>query len=378
LDHLAALACDLLNAAASAIWTLERDQLVLQTSMGDYLKGERIPVRDSLAGQAILQGGVVTSHDVRVDKRFHRPDLAHARGWVRALIVPMMTSDNLKPVGAFGVFSAETEVGRFTESEWDTKVLTCLAYYAALAVHNAARQEALRAAQEQHAVAETFAVVGDISANLLHRLNNKIGAIPVRVEGIQDKSQAALAADPYLASNLEEIERSAEEAIETVRESLSHLHPIDLSLVNVADCVRSAITAARLPSEVHVQMETLESLPEVMAGQRSLTMVFANLFDNASDAMQGSGTITIQGAVHDDWVEISVRDDGPGIVSELHDRIFELNFSGKASSHPGNLGFGLWWVKTLMTRLGGSVAVESDGKHGTTFRLNLPRAKEAL
>jgi C4-dicarboxylate-specific signal transduction histidine kinase len=36
------------------------------------------------------------------------------------------------------------------------------------------------------------------------------------------------------------------------------------------------------------------------------------------------------------------------------------------------LGFGLWWVKTLMTRLGGSVSVESDGEHGATFRLRLP------
>jgi signal transduction histidine kinase len=38
----------------------------------------------------------------------------------------------------------------------------------------------------------------------------------------------------------------------------------------------------------------------------------------------------------------------------------------------GKLGFGLWWVKTLTARLGGSVSVESDGVHGTTFRLRLP------
>ncbi|NLS77292.1 MAG: HAMP domain-containing histidine kinase, partial [Chloroflexi bacterium] len=39
-------------------------------------------------------------------------------------------------------------------------------------------------------------------------------------------------------------------------------------------------------------------------------------------------------------------------------------------------GFGLWWVKTWMVRMGGSVAVESDGAHGTTFRLRLPVAEE--
>jgi signal transduction histidine kinase len=74
-------------------------------------------------------------------------------------------------------------------------------------------------------------------------------------------------------------------------------------------------------------------------------------------------------------VEISAIDSGPGIAPELHAQIFELNFSRAA--HPGKLGFGLWWVKTLMTRLGGSVTVESDGRQGTTFRLRLPSGRPA-
>jgi len=88
--------------------------------------------------------------------------------------------------------------------------------------------------------------------------------------------------------------------------------------------------------------------------------------------MHGQGTIMIQGiATSEEWVEVAVTDSGPGIPLELHNQIFELNFS-RTGAHPGKLGFGLWWVKTLMTRLGGSVVVESDGQHGTTFRLRLP------
>ena len=389
LHRLVELACDLLNAATSAIWTLEGEQLILQVATGGYEHGERLPLRTSLTGQAIIRRGPVTTADAgatyagatyaRTDARrpASRPDLARAQGSPRAcaLIVPMLTSEDREPVGAFSVYSSGSDSGRF-ESEWDTKVLTCLAHYAALAVHNAARQEALRAAQEQHAVAETFAAVGDIAANLLHNLNNKVGAIPVRVQGIQDKCQAALLTDAYLANNLAEIERSASEAMTTVRASLSHLHPIHLAPVSVAECVRAAIAEASLPAGVRVQVEGLDHLPFVVAGQHSLTMVFANLLSNASDAMRGAGAVTIQGAARDDWIEIVVADNGPGIAPEWHDRIFELNFSGRAVTRPGKLGFGLWWVKTLMTRLGGSVSVESDGQHGTTFRLRLPRAKE--
>jgi signal transduction histidine kinase/putative methionine-R-sulfoxide reductase with GAF domain len=386
LDRLVNLACELLNGAASAIWTLEGDELVLQvagavTGGAGYQRGERLPLHDSLTGQAVVEGRAVRTDDVRVDPRFNRPDLAREQDWSRALVVPLLTNGDEQPgtqrqvAGAFSVYSVGSEPARFAESEWDEKVLTCLAHYAALAVQNEARQKELRAVQKQHAVSETFAVVGDIAANVLHHLNNKVGTIPVRIQGIQDKSKSALLADPYLAKNLEEIERSAAEALESVRENLIHLRPIHPAPVDVAAFAIAAIDAATLPGGVLVEVNGLTDLPPVIAGKQSLTLVFANLLDNAAEAMGGEGIVTIAGTSRGEWVEIAVSDDGPGIPPELHDEIFEFNFSGRASSRP-SMGFGLWWVKTLMARLGGSVAVESDGVRGTTFRLRLPRAQE--
>ena len=46
-----------------------------------------------------------------------------------------------------------------------------------------------------------------------------------------------------------------------------------------------------------------------------------------------------------------------------------------APAHAGKLGFGLWWVRALMMRLGGAVWVESDGNSGTTFILRFPKLK---
>jgi GAF domain-containing protein len=376
LNRLVELACDLLNATASDIWTLQYEQLILRAESSSHQPHTVIPLRGSLTGQAIINRGPVTIDNLPIDSQPDWPELARDPGWTQALIVPLLASGDREPVGALSVYSSSSDAGYFAESEWDEKVLTCLAHYAALAVDNAARQEALRAAQEQQAVAETFAAVGDIAANLLHHLNNKVGTIPVRVQGIQDKCQPALSADPYLAANLVEIEHSASEAMETVRENLFHLRPIHLIAVDVAACVDSAIHAATLPSTVAVQVKNLEDLPAVAAGERSLILVFANLLENADDAMGGDGVITIQGAAQDGWVQITVSDSGPGITPDLHDHIFEFSFSGHKEARTGKLGFGLWWVKTLMARLGGSVAVESDGRHGTVFRLKLPRAEE--
>jgi signal transduction histidine kinase len=232
--------------------------------------------------------------------------------------------------------------------------------------------EALRTAQEQRALAETFAAVGDIAANLLHQLNNKIGAIPVRVQGIQDKCEALVAADRYLSSNLVEIERSASEAMEAVRVNLSQLRPITLAEVSVAECVREALSEARLPDSLRVELRELDAMPPVLAGQRSLAWVFANLLQNAAEAQNGQGSIVVEGHLIDREVDITISDDGPGISPQLHEKIFEWNYSSQKSQRTGGLGFGLWWVKTLMARLGGTVSVESDGRHGTTFHLRLP------
>ena len=376
LGRLVELACDLLNASTAHIWLVEGDYLVLQAAHGALETERRLPLHNSLTGQAVLGRSMMVTNDVRSDERFHRPDLARVQNWSRALIMPLLISDAHEPIGAFSVYSVGSEPGRFAESEWDKKILTCLAHYAVLAILNASNIEALRTAQEQHAVAETFAAVGDIAANLLHQLNNKVGTIPVRVQGIQDKCKQTLVEDTYLATNLAEIERSANEAMTAVRENLSHLRPIHLAEIDVAACIKNAVETASLPEGIKIEIEGLNHLPAVVAGQHNLVLIFVNLLENASDAMKGQGQIMIRGAVHNRMVDITVSDSGPGIAPELHSRIFELNYSGRGQTRPGKLGFGLWWVKTVMTRLGGLVSVESDGLQGTTFRLKLPIAED--
>ena len=372
LDHLAALACELLNTGASAVWILNDERLVLSAASSGNQRGDILPLQGSLTGQAILTRAPVTSDDVRRDERFAWPDLARAQGWKRALIVPILASDG-EAVGAFSVYATDAEAGQSAATEWEKKVLTILAHYAALAVRHAADQAALHSAEEQRVAAETFAAVGDITANLVHQLNNKIGTIPVRVEGIQDKSAAAVASDPYLAANLDEIDHSARDAMQAVRQSVAHMQMTRLGPVDVAECANEALSRLHLPAAVQVRV-TLAGLPPVMAGQQGLTLVFANLLDNARDAMGGAGRIEIGGRASREWVEVDLRDSGPGIPADLHDRIFELSFSGRRS---GRLGFGLWWVKTWMNRLGGAISVESDGRHGTCFRLRLPRSESA-
>ncbi len=356
LERLTGLSRELLNAHTCQVETFQGSELVLQASNGD-------PIPDDLAALVVeLQHKAVELGSLEVLESPAR----RRRIWT----ISMTGSDDSRSLGLMTLYGPASESG---QSNWDHKVLACLAYYAVLAVQNASHQEALKTAQEQRAVAETFAAVGDIAANLLHQLNNKIGAIPVRVQGIEDKCEAVVASDRYLAVNLTEIERSANEAMEAVRVNLSQLRPIQFAEVSVADCVREALVENRIPESVQIKLEELDTLPAVLAGQRSLSWVFANLMQNAAEALGWQGLIVVAGRqVGVQQVEVTVSDDGPGIPLDQQERVFDWNYSGRKASRSGGLGFGLWWVKTLMARLGGTVAVESDGQNGTTFRLRLP------
>lgn len=312
-----------------------------------------------LAGQAVIAIQEVRLLDALRDtsSRLLSQDLKQVLGHIEALREELVSGD----------------------TEWDRKIGAILSQYVALAKENATRQDALHKAREAHAVAETFAAMGDIAANLLHHLNNKVGTIPVRVEGIQDKCAQQIAESPYLAANLAEIERAALDAMSTVRKRLALLHPMNPGPVSIAQCLAEAIRAARVRGGVTVEQSAdLGSLAPVQSSREGLTLVLLNLLENAGEALGDQGRIAVSGTVAGNYVELTMSDDGPGVPPELQDRIFEFDFSGQrreARSESSRLGFGLWWVKTLIARAGGSITVESDGRSGTTFRIRLPCAR---
>ncbi len=365
LNRITGLACELLNSDVCAIWSRQYDDLVLSASSGYPDPSVRFSIEGSFPGKVLLYG-----NSRSINSGEHIGLEVDSPGTVFG--VPLHSNLAGQANGVMIAYRLGGDELIQEVSDWDQKVLTSLAYYAALSYQNASHQEALRLSQQQHAIAETFAATGDIAANVLHNLNNKVGTIPVRIQGIRDKRGDLLQKDSYLLKNLDEIEASANEAMESVRENLSHLRPISVTEVNVAECVKEACQSVHLPLKMEISWQNLELLPPVIAGKRSLVMAFTNLFGNAAEAMDSDGKLFITGRQEGNFVEVIITDTGPGIPIEIQERIFELNFSARSSSKGNKLGFGLWWVKTLMVRLGGSIHVESDGQHGASFHMKLP------
>jgi two-component system phosphate regulon sensor histidine kinase PhoR len=116
----------------------------------------------------------------------------------------------------------------------------------------------------------------------------------------------------------------------------------------------------------------------VPADPERLRQVLANLIDNAIKYGRAEGHVTVSGrSLPGNRVELSVRDDGPGIPPEARSRIFERFYRvDKARSREqGGTGLGLAIVKNVVQAHGGEVRVESAPDQGTEFFITLPAAE---
>jgi GAF domain-containing protein len=378
-------ACDLINAPHGAVWVLSADPpdtLVVRAATAGHTPGETLPLHGSMIGSSLIDRQPLTSPDVGKDPRFLRRDLARKMGWVSGLVVPLLMRDGT-PRGALTLYAVEAR----EFSEWDKRLLSWLANHTAIAVQEGDTLRELAQARERQTMAETFAALGDVSANLLHRVNNLVGIIPVRVQGLREK-RPGLEGDSYADTALTEIEASARAAMTAAREAMAYLRPMKLQPTSVEACYRTARERLTLPDGMELTAAGLETLPPVLAGEEQLRLVLFNLMENALDALAElpakagwTPRIRVCGSTAPDpiegrplRVEIAVSDNGPGVPAERRDNIFDLSFSTKRS--PRKLGFGLWWVKTLITRFGGEIRLTDSPDGGSAFIIHLPCAEE--
>ncbi|OLB82670.1 MAG: histidine kinase [Actinobacteria bacterium 13_2_20CM_2_71_6] len=117
------------------------------------------------------------------------------------------------------------------------------------------------------------------------------------------------------------------------------------------------------------------TLPQIPAHPAELNQVWTNLIDNAAQAMNGEGTLTLRTARDGDRVLVEVRDTGPGIPPELRQRVFEPFFTTKPVGEGTGLGLDISY-RIVVNGHGGDISLTSS-PGDTRFQVRLPLSEPA-
>ena len=214
--------------------------------------------------------------------------------------------------------------------------------------------------------------VGLLASGLAHEIRNPLNAMNMNLQMLEEELQLA---DPEQAELLDSTKSEIKRLERLVNNFLSYARPArprfearDLNQV-VGQVVR-LLDADFRQSEVKLVVDSEPLLPKVEIDETQLKQALINLMVNARQVLCNGGTVRVRtrAGSHGDAV-VEIEDDGPGIATEVQQRIFDVFYSSRG----GGTGLGLPIAKQIVERHGGSIELHSVEGRGTTFRIRLPR-----
>jgi len=136
--------------------------------------------------------------------------------------------------------------------------------------------------------------------------------------------------------------------------------------------VSEVVSTYSAQTEGRIHFDAIDEALQVPLDPTQMKQVFANLFKNALDAMEGSGDIFVRSDLvkkgNSNYCRIQVEDTGPGIESEHHSKVFNPYFTTKKHG----TGLGLSIVERIVFDHKGQIWFETQPGAGTTFFIDLP------
>jgi len=226
--------------------------------------------------------------------------------------------------------------------------------------------------QKEYAVrTEQLRSAGRLAAEVAHQIKNPLAIInnvtfSLQKNFVKEKPEAAT----QVGIIREEIAKA--DRIITQVMGYAQLSEGRVQKLNVIDEINRAIEEvfpASVPTGAHIQREFAGSFPSLLMQQRHFGEAVGNLLQNARDAVAGHGIVQVGArCLADQSVEITVRDDGPGVPPDRLGRIFEAYYTTKERG----TGLGLAVVKHNAELYGGRVRAESELGKGAKFTLVFP------
>ncbi|HUM68326.1 MAG TPA: GAF domain-containing protein [Chloroflexota bacterium] len=371
----------LLNARASTITMLTegRNELIVKAADGvepEFMHAH-MRLEGSISGKVIKEGKLVYTRDAHKDPEFLFFDLV-----VRSLLaVPLVIRD--EPVGTLTVDSDQPNA--FSES--DKQLMTIAAAQVSVAIANARLFEELERRAQELAVAyeelkESDRLKDELVQNVSHELRTPLTFVKGYVDLLMDGDRGLLTPEQqeYLqivSDKTDDITRIIEDIITLQRIDSGNLQ---LETVAMAELLHTAVAGHSMVAEkkgltVRMAPTQVEGLVNIDKGR--INQVIDNLIGNAIKFSPDGGIITVSLMEQDDVVCISVADQGIGMSTDKHQRIFErfYQIDGSSRRRFGGTGIGLAIVKRIIDAHHGKIWVESELNKGSSFLFTLPKAQ---
>ena len=305
-------------------------------------------IGEGITGHVAKYRETILVPDVQRDPRY----IACFHQSASELCVPLLVDHQV-----LGVLNLESYRIRAFEERHKPDMIT-LAGQAVIAIQNHRNKE-------QFIADANIVTIGNIAGSLIHQMNNNFGAIEVYADDILETG------DKYSQSVAANIKSIIDQAYANA-EHLENWIPEKPQPVDVVHTIIETLQRISFPRNIIQEIEIQKDLPTIPGSEKQLSEVFRNLIQNALDAMPNGGKLGIIGRsiVREEqcWIEVEVSDTGQGIQEENYENIFHLKYSTKV----GHQGFGLWWTRFYIQRLGGFIALTSHPGDGARFTVRVP------
>ena len=245
-----------------------------------------------------------------------------------------------------------------------------------------ADQHILILADDQTTARRTEQTRRDFVANVSHELKTPIGAMSLLAEAVEDAADDPDAVRRFASRMGVESARLNDLVAQIIE--LSRLQaddPLkDAEVVDIDEVLVDAVDRCRVDAEQHQVSLAIAgtSGTQVLGDARQLSVAVGNLVENAVVYSDPGARVVVAAHVQaksdDDYIEITVSDNGIGIPASEVDRIFERFYrvDYARSRANGGTGLGLSIVKHIAATHGGEVSVWSQPGAGSTFTIKVP------
>lgn len=241
------------------------------------------------------------------------------------------------------------------------------------------REEELASWLDDHGVAESWEIA-PIVANAgldVPWLEQATSAFPPESLGDIFGWLAASLGAQGLVGEIESSTGRMSDLVKAVK-SYTYMDQADVQEIDIHDGLENTLTILhhKLKHGVEVQRNYDRTLPRITAYAGELNQVWTNLIDNAIDAMNNKGTITITTGRDDTCVLVEIADTGPGVPQAIQSRVFEPFFTTKPQGQGTGLGLDIAY-RIVVSRHGGEIKLQSQ-PGDTRFQVWLPIRRNAF